>query len=154
MRFEATTEKGKMAITTPDKWKKYLSGFPDGTKMVIDIDRKKNTRSLSQNAFLWLFYGVIESETGQPASDIHEWAKRKFLPPRFLKVMGDEIKIPASTTSLSKYDFSIYMEKICAETGVPIPDPELAGFSSNHPTTAKVEKMPEATEEWKPTSFD
>ena len=148
MRFEATTEKGKIAIATPDKWRKYLSGFPDGTKMVIDIDRKKNTRSLSQNAFLWLFYRVIESETGQPASDIHEWAKRKFLPPKFIKVMGTELKIPASTTELSKHDFGNFLDRLSSETGVPIPDPELAGYVSNHQTTAKVEKVEYPTDEY------
>jgi len=55
MRFEATVEKGKIAISTPSKWKDYLLGFPDGTKMALDIDWKKNKRSLSQNAFYWLY---------------------------------------------------------------------------------------------------
>jgi hypothetical protein len=142
MIFEALTEKGKIAISTPDKWKKYLSGFPDGTKMTIEIDRKKNARSLSQNAFMWLYLGVIETETGNEANDLHELFKRKFLPPVYKKILGTEIKLPASTTDLSKYDFSLYMEKICAETGVPIPDPELAGFTSNHQTAKAPDKLP------------
>lgn len=133
MQFEATTEKGKLAIATPSKWKDYLLGFPDGTKMILDIDRKKNKRSLSQNAFLWLYYGVIENETGQPANDIHEWAKRMFLPPKFITVMGKELKIPASTTDLSKHDFSNYLDRIASETGIPIPDMALAGYTPKDP---------------------
>ena len=38
--------------------------------------------------------------------------------------MGKEIKIPKSTTELKKHEFSEYMEKICAETNVEIPDTE------------------------------
>lgn len=141
MRFEATTEKGKIALGTPDKWKKYLLGFPDGTKMVLDIDRKKNVRSLSQNAYYWLYLGVIENETGNTASDLHDLFKRKFLPPQTKIILGNAIRLPSSTTNLSKHDFSEYMEKICAESGVPIPDPKLAGYVSNHASIEKVEKI-------------
>ena len=148
MRFTAIVQKGKIAIETPDKWKKYLLGFSDGTKMVVYIDRKKNTRSLSQNAFYWLYLGVIESETGNTANDLHELFKRKFLPPQEKVILGQAIKLPSSTANLSKYDFSEYMEKICAESGVPIPDPELAGFISNHKKTDKVDALAYPTEEY------
>ena len=36
--------------------------------------------------------------------------------------MGKEIKIPSSTNDLRKNEFSDYLEKICAETRVVIPD--------------------------------
>lgn len=44
---------------------------------------------------------------------------------------GKELKIPASTIDLNEADFGEYMEKIGALTGVPIPNPEAAGFISN-----------------------
>lgn len=132
MQFRAHIEKGKLAIETPDKYKRYLEGLNEGTKMVVDIEKQKNRRSLSQNSYLWLYYGVIESETGHTANDIHEWAKRMFLPPKFITVMGKEMKIPSSTTDLSKHDFGEFLDKICAETGVPLPDPESAGFITNY----------------------
>jgi hypothetical protein len=47
-------------------------------------------------------------------------------------VNGEEIKIPSSTTTLSKIDFGEYLDKIAAETGIPLPDPEAAGYISNH----------------------
>jgi hypothetical protein len=88
----------------------------------------KPSRSGQQNRYYWLYLGVIERETGQLADDIHEWAKRKFLPPRFITVNGEEIRIPASTTDLNKNDFTEYLDKIAAEVGIALPDPEAAGY--------------------------
>ena len=88
----------------------------------------KLVRSGQQNRFYWLYLGVIERETGENADDLHEFFKRKFLPPVFKTIQGEEIRLPASTTDLSKSDFVEYLDRICALTNVPIPDPEAAGF--------------------------
>lgn len=79
-------------------------------------------RSGQQNNFYWLYLERIEFETGNNANDLHEYFKRVFLKPKFITVLGKEIKIPASTTELTKLEFGEYMEKICAETSVEIPD--------------------------------
>lgn len=87
------------------------------------------TRSLSQNKLYWMYLELIEVETGNNADDLHEYFRRTKLPPKFIKVMGQEIKIPISTTELTKQEFTEYMDKICAEVNIPIPDTEayLAG---------------------------
>ena len=92
------------------------------------IDKVENKRTLTQNSFYWFYLGIIERETGNTANDLHEYFKRIFLPPKYIKVLGKEIKIPSSTTDLKKLEFGEYMEKICAETNVPIPDPKEAGY--------------------------
>jgi len=132
MQFRAHIENGKLKLDTPESWKRYLSGFNEGDELVMDIDKKKNIRSLSQNRYYWLYLNVIETETGNTANDLHELFKRLFLPPTNKTILNTSIRLPASTTDLSKNDFSEYMEKICAMTGVPIPDPQLAGYESNH----------------------
>lgn len=86
------------------------------------IDRKKTVRSLSQNNLYWMYLELIERETGNTAMYLHEYFRRTLLPPVFLKVLGKEIKIPASTKDLSKVEFGEYLDKISAETNVPIPD--------------------------------
>lgn len=91
---------------------------------ILSIKPQIRTRSLSQNNLYWMYLGVIEHETGNVADDMHEYFRRTLLPPKFIKVMGKEIKIPGSTSGLSKNEFSEYMEKIYAETEVPIPDTE------------------------------
>lgn len=85
-------------------------------------------RSDNQHRYYWLYLGIIERETGNDSNDLHEYFKRVFLPAKFIQVMGKEVKIPKSTKELTKNDFGEYLEKICAETGVPLPDPIAAGF--------------------------
>ena len=148
MQFQAVIENGKPRIETPQSYKRYLEGFNEGEKIVIDIEKKKNKRSLSQNSYYWIYLGVIENETGNTASDLHELFKRKFLLPQEKTILGQQIKLPASTTNLSKHDFSEYLDRICALTGVPIPDPTLAGYTTgNDYVSAPKTNYP--TEEWK-----
>ena len=104
-------------------WLDYLMSN-EGKKLVVEIDLEKGKRSLDQNSFYWLYLGIIEKETGNLATDLHELFKRKFLPPIPKKILGVEFRIPASTTTLSKTDFGEYMDNICSLTNVPIPDIE------------------------------
>jgi len=90
----------------------------------LRIELEVSTRSLSQNNLYWFYLEIIERETGNNKDDLHEYFKRKHLPPKFIKVLGKEIKIARSTTDLKKHEFGEYMEKICAETNVTIPDTE------------------------------
>ncbi len=92
------------------------------------IVREERKRSLSQNNFYWLYLDMIEMETGNSAVDLHEYFKRKILPPKIIKVLGEEIEVPRSTTGLTKLEFGEYLEKICALTEIPLPDPKAAGF--------------------------
>lgn len=93
-----------------------------GKKMKIEQIITK--RSINQNRFYWLYLEQIEMETGNTANDLHEYLKRVLLTPKFITVLGKEIKIPKSTAELNKIEFGEYMEKINALTGVEIPDNE------------------------------
>jgi hypothetical protein len=115
----------KMKTTTPTLLQRIIDSFKVGAKILIRVEEEKTVRSLRQNRFYWHYLQVIAEETGNLSDDLHEYFKRKFLPPRYIKVLNDEIKIPASTTGLSKAEFIEYMDKICALTNVPIPDPSL-----------------------------
>lgn len=93
----------------------------------------KPKRTNAQNRFYWVYLRIIENETGNSSNDLHEYFKRVLLPPRFITIKNKErkdleVKIPASTTKLNKIDMGEYMEKICAETGVPIPNPCENGY--------------------------
>lgn len=122
MKFSAKVKTGEIQYYDKRELTDFLASLEDKR---IDIEIKKHTekRTLDQNSFYWLYLGVIADETGDSANDLHEYLKRKHLPPRFIKVRNTTLKIPATTTKLDKAQFSDYMERINAETGVPIPDP-------------------------------
>lgn len=102
----------------------YVQDLKENVGKKYKIERIVPVRSLSQNAFYWAYLGTIEKETGNLANDLHEYFKRTLLPPKFINVMGKEIKIPASTTDLTKVQFGEYLDKISAESGVPLPTRE------------------------------
>jgi hypothetical protein len=123
MQFRAHVTHGQIVLPVRlVEWARVHDGAQ------IAIEEIKHTRSLSQNSYYWLYLDVIARETGDNADDLHEFFKRKLLPPVFKTIRGEEIKLPASTTDLNKNDFTEYLDKICALTNVPLPDPQAAGY--------------------------
>lgn len=90
----------------------------------VRIEPLKRTRTVNQNSLYWFYLDIIERETGNLSTDLHELFKRTLLPPKFITVLKQTIKVPKSTKDLDKTEFSDYMERICALTSVPIPDVE------------------------------
>ena len=92
----------------------------------VKIDKPKLVRSLSQNAFYWVYLGIVSHDTGNDADDLHEYFKSKLMPKKIVKIHGKkgdyDIERVKSTTELSKLEFGEYMDKISAITEVPIPD--------------------------------
>lgn len=131
MYFPASIKDGSISFA-PHVLRHFQAwaGEHEGARVTVKVD--KLTRSLSQNAYYWVYLGVIADETGDNADDLHEFFKRKLLPPRFITVLGTEVKIPASTTDLDKMAFGEYLDQICALTNVPLPDPQAAGYISNY----------------------
>ena len=119
MRFLAKIENNELKFWRPQQFKDYLKTLKG--EIDIIIEKHQDIRTTQQNRFYWLYLGIIEDETGDNSNDLHEYFKRVLLPPRFAKVQGKEIKLPASTTKLNKQEMTVYLEKICAMTGVPIP---------------------------------
>lgn len=126
--FIFTAKQGKPDFGSPFNEQRFREELKNNEGKRYRIDKVENKRTLSQNNYYFLYLGIIERETGNNANDLHEYFKRIFLPPKFIKVLGREIKIPASTTDLKKLEFADYLDKIAAETNVPLPDPKLAGY--------------------------
>lgn len=98
----------------------------------LRIEEVKPLRSTSQNKYYWTYLDAVSRETGHTALELHEWAKRKFLPPRFVTVFGEEMQLPTSSASLKKHEFGEFLDRIAAETGVALPNPEDAGYINNY----------------------
>ena len=131
--YIATSEQGKLSLGSELNKALFQQDLKEHEGKTYRIERVIPTRSNSQNKMYWAYLNIIEYETGNNANDLHELFKRTLLPPKFITVMGKEIKIPKSTTELTKLEFGEYLDKIGAETGVPVPDPrELENFIPNY----------------------
>lgn len=100
----------------------------DKCPWAVSITTYKRNRSLEQNNLLWMWYGIIAQETGHDAEDIHEFCKRKFLPPVFIDVNGEVQEVRRTTTKLKVDDMTDYLNKVhswaVTELGVILPLPE------------------------------
>ena len=122
MKIRATV-KGEKIICDRSLWLTYLSGLQGDVS--VEIKRYKKDRTYDQNRLYWKYISIIADETGDNTDDLHSYFKRKFLSPRFVKVLGRDIKLPASTTKLNTKEMSEYIDKICALTNINIPNKDL-----------------------------
>ncbi len=97
----------------------------NGKKLVMNISLNKARRSLDQNAYYHAYLDIISNETGNNHEELHKLFKGLFLPKKPMIFKGKTYMMSGSTTELNKPQFSEYLEKICAETNVPLPDPKL-----------------------------
>ena len=107
-------------------WLDYLA--KNDTKRMIGIFEKEyGVRSYNQNSYLWgVVYKLVADHTGHTENEIHDYCKRVFLPPQFKVILNREIKMPASTRDLNKFDFGEYVDKIIAMAagmGIVVPPP-------------------------------
>jgi hypothetical protein len=128
MTFLARAHNGQLDFGSDFNQARLRAFLADHEGKEFRVDQVQTKRSHSQNNFYWMYLGIIERETGNNGDDLHEFFKRKFLPPRFATVLGQEIKLPASTTTLSKSAFADYLDCISALTDVPLPSPSDAGY--------------------------
>lgn len=98
----------------------------EGKDMYASMDRVKGVRSLNQNSYYWFYLEIIASETGNNSDDLHRLFKGLFLPKTAVTWKEHEYMMSGSTTKLSKGDMTMYLDKICSETSVPLPDPQKA----------------------------
>lgn len=113
----------KARFTNKDYFLTRIQKFPIGKCRVV-IEDTKPKRSGQQNRLLWMYYKLIAEETGHSPEEIHEIMKRKFLEPDILVWKEERMRVPASTKALNKSDFSEYIMRIEAETGIQCPDTE------------------------------
>lgn len=125
--IENMPERGFLEWSEPDLLTQEIeNGIGKTVKLVIE-DKK---RTLPQNSLYWAYLHIISRETGNDIEDLHYSFRFSFLEPQLVEVSdfnkGGKTMVAElrSTTSLSKQEFTDYLERICAETGIPIPDPE------------------------------
>jgi hypothetical protein len=114
----------RFAPKFPKIWQHVLNQLKEGQICVIYFKIVKRVRSLSSNNLYWLYLSIIEQESGEDEDTLHEIFKKEFLPWEVKKKFGITYEKLTSTTELSTDEFSVYMRRIEALTGILIPDTE------------------------------
>lgn len=89
--FKAVSGKPHFAELSEIRFREHLKNHEGKT---YEIFLRESKRSLPQNRFYWLYLEIIEQETGNSANDLHELFRRTLLPPKFITVLGKELKVP------------------------------------------------------------
>lgn len=115
------------------RFKKAIADMPD-CAVTLTIEKKHANRSMVQNAYWWgVCVELVSDHTGYSPDEVHELAKRMFLPKHLVFTKGNgeivgEFVVGGSTTKLNKIEFGEFVERYrqwAAETlGVVIPDPD------------------------------
>lgn len=115
-----------------------LSTLRNGS-YVLTVKRKAEKRTIDQNALMWAWFTCIETETGTPRQDVHDYYCRKFL--RKTIMWNGRTEVVAEGTSRQTKDrMTVFLNQVQAdaasEFGITLPTPEdeawEAFFEMNH----------------------
>ncbi len=123
--FLGRIENQRLKLQDPDSFKSLIISL-DGKEVELTLGKKKDNRTLDQNALLWAINTLIANELGWEKEDLHAYLKERFAPKRKITVKGTETIIPKGTSQFTKEEFSEYIERIkrfaAIEMGIVIPD--------------------------------
>lgn len=116
----------RLAIQSLAYYKNQVNKFKVGEKVTLEIHSRKAKRSDAQNRYYFgIYLPLVAQETGERNMDsLHELFKGMFLTTGIIEVLGKQVRIKKSTTSLSTSEFTEYIMSIEAETGVAAPPTE------------------------------
>ena len=106
-------------------------------RYTVTIAPEKKSRSLDQNALMWLWFTCIEAETGTPRQDVHDYYCAKFLR-RQIEWNGNLRTIVGGTSKQSKDNMTLFLNQVqadaAAEFGIRLPLPEDRYFEEFYQT--------------------
>lgn len=120
------TEDGRLELADRAAFSKAMRHFKRGPVTVrIQVDRGK--RSTQANRYYRLILALIADETGHEPDELHELFKHRFLAPKTITVLGEELEY-WTTTEENQDDFIAYTERIrrfaLMDLGIETPDPD------------------------------
>lgn len=131
--IEFSKTQGKVDVAALHQWLDRCVKYLTNGGYTMSVTRKVKRRSNSQNALMWLWFHCIETETGQPSRDIHDYYCHKFLSREILDPMtGEVVKVDGHTSTLNTQQMSRFMDEVQAdaatEMGITLPLPEDLGY--------------------------
>lgn len=118
--------KNRLKINSPEYYGHVINQYKPGDYVTITLTNKRPKRTVSQNNYYWgAVLPNIAQETGEnDLQALHELFKSKFLTTETVETPWGEITKIKSTAELSVLEFSEFIEKIAALTGIQPPPTE------------------------------
>jgi hypothetical protein len=92
----------------------------------LTIQRKKEPRTVSQNALMWMWFECISQETGTPKQDVHDYYCTLFLA-KPISIGNKQVMVKGSSSSLTTAQMTKFLNLIQAdaeaELGINLPLP-------------------------------
>lgn len=95
----------------------------------LKITKKVKRRSLPQNKLMWMWFGCISQDTGQPPQDVHDYYCIKYLPREVANpATGERVIVAGHTSLLSTEAFTEFLNQVQAdaatELNITLPTPD------------------------------
>lgn len=122
MKFKIVSKEDREAV------KEYIDNLPKNKPFNVEILRSSVRRSLDQNKLYWLWLNFLAKEIGYTPEELHSVFALKFLGATHRVIYDETIVNIPSTKSLSKDEFSSYLQDIHAfvliEMDIQLPFPQ------------------------------
>lgn len=108
-----------------------LIGTLSNGEYVLTITKRRERRTLSQNALLWMWLRCIAEDTGNTTDDLYSVFCAKFLRKRVI-INGEAVECCKTSSQLDTYEmteFLVHVQTFAAlELGITLPNPEDQNF--------------------------
>ena len=108
-----------------------IIGTLSNGEYVLTITKRRERRTLSQNALLWMWLRCIAEDTGNTTDDIYSVFCSKFLRKR-VEVNGDVVECCKTSSQLNTGEMTAFLDNIqvyaASELGITLPNPEDRNF--------------------------
>lgn len=101
-----------------------LNHYQVGDKVLVKCTNKKQKRTDAQNRYMHLYFTLIASSSGHTPNQIKLWAKGMHLSQGITEVFGHKVRDVKDTHSLKMLEMAEFLERVEADTGIPLPDAE------------------------------
>ena len=96
-------------------------------KWVLKLERKKEPRSIGQNALMWMWFECISEETGQDRQTVHDYYCTQYLV-RNTEFNGKPVRVVMGTSGLDRETMTWFLDRVQAdaasELGIVLPTPD------------------------------
>lgn len=119
-------QRNRLKLNAPEYFQHAVNQFKPGDWISITLTNKRPKRTISQNNYYWgAVLPNIAEETGEHDLEaLHELFKGKFLAKETIETKWGPVTKVKSTAELSVLEFSEFIEKIAAFTGIESPPTE------------------------------